>query len=50
LARGDLTSWWVYVLGPLAGAILAVVIARILRGPASAQEARAAMGTPLDMQ
>jgi glycerol uptake facilitator-like aquaporin len=50
LARGDLTTWWVYVLGPAAGAILAVIVARILRGPAMAQEARAAMGTPLDME
>ena len=48
LARGDLTTWWVYVLGPAAGAILAVIVARILRGPALAQEAQAAMGTPLD--
>ena len=47
LARGDLTAWWVYVLGPAAGAIIAVGVARILRGPALAQEARAAMGTPL---
>jgi glycerol uptake facilitator-like aquaporin len=50
LARGDLTTWWVYVLGPAAGAILAVIVARILRGPAMAQEARAAMGTPLDAE
>jgi glycerol uptake facilitator-like aquaporin len=50
LARGDLTTWWVYVLGPAAGAILAVIVARILRGPAMAQEARAAMGTPLDRE
>jgi aquaporin Z len=48
LARGDLTTWWVYVLGPAAGAILAVIVARVLRGPALAQEAQAAMGTPLD--
>jgi glycerol uptake facilitator-like aquaporin len=47
LARGDLTSWWVYVVGPAAGAILAVMVARVLRGPALAREARAAMGTPL---
>jgi glycerol uptake facilitator-like aquaporin len=50
LARGDLTTWWIYVLGPAAGAILAVIVARILRGPAMAQEARAAMGTPLDTE
>jgi hypothetical protein len=29
------------------GAMLAVAVATILRGPAKAQEAQAAMGTPL---
>ena len=48
LARGDLTTWWVYLVGPAAGALLAVMVARILSGPASAQEASAAFGTPLD--
>src|SRR5262245_51276987 len=47
LAVGNLSTWWVYLLGPLVGAIIAVMVARILRGPALAQEARAAMGTPL---
>jgi glycerol uptake facilitator-like aquaporin len=47
LARGDLSTWWVYIIGPAAGAIIAVLVARILRGPALAQEAQAAMGTPL---
>ena len=37
LARGDLTTWWIYVVGPVAGAIIAVMVARILRGPALAQ-------------
>jgi len=46
LARGDLSTWWVYVVGPLAGAILAVAVAGIFRGPAKAQEAQAAMGMP----
>jgi glycerol uptake facilitator-like aquaporin len=50
LARGDLTAWWVYVIGPAMGAIVAVIIERVLRGPPSAQEARAAMGTPLDRE
>src|ERR1700726_3946695 len=50
LAVWNLSTWWVYVLGPAAGAILAVVGPRILRGPAMAQEARAAMGTPLDAE
>ena len=48
VARGDLSTWWVYVVGPLAGAMIAVVVASILRGPAKAQEAQAAMGTPLE--
>lgn len=48
LARGDLSSWWVYVVGPLAGAVVAVLVAGVFRGPAKAQEAQAAMGTPRD--
>ncbi len=48
LAVWNLSTWWVYLLGPVAGAVLAVVVAYILRGPAKAQEAMAAMGTPLD--
>jgi glycerol uptake facilitator-like aquaporin len=50
LARGDLTTWWVYVIGPAVGAILAVIVERFLRGPASAREAKAAMGTPLEKE
>jgi aquaporin Z len=30
---GDFSHLWVYVVGPLAGALLAVAFARILRGP-----------------
>ena len=48
LAVGNLSTWWVYVIGPVAGALIAVGAARVLRGPARAQEAIAAMGTPLD--
>src|SRR5579871_4157679 len=33
LVRGDFGHFWVYVAGPLAGAVLAVVVAFILRGP-----------------
>jgi aquaporin Z len=33
LVRGDFTSIWLYVVGPLAGAVLAVAFAHILRGP-----------------
>lgn len=46
LARGDFSHFWVYVAGPLAGAVLAVAIARLLRGPAGRDPlaARAAQG------
>lgn len=48
VARGDLSTYWVYPLGSIGGVIAAVGMARLLRGPAKAQEAQAAMGTPLD--
>src|SRR2546422_869726 len=31
--RWDFTSYWVYIIGPLAGALLAVAFAFLLRGP-----------------
>src|SRR5499427_8499147 len=48
LAIGNLSTWWVYLVGPVTGAIIAVGVAHVLRGPAKAQEAGAAVGTPLD--
>jgi aquaporin Z len=45
---GDLSTWWVYLIGPVAGAVIAVGTAYVLRGPAKAEEASAAQGTPLD--
>ncbi len=48
VAIGNLSTWWVYLIGPVAGAVLAVAVAYVLRGPAKAQEAIAAEGTPLD--
>jgi glycerol uptake facilitator-like aquaporin len=50
VAIGDLSTWWVYLIGPAVGAVIAVGVAYILRGPAKAQEAMAAMGTPLDRE
>ncbi len=47
VALGDLSTWWVYLIGPILGAVLAVVVAYVLRGPAKAREASAAQGTPL---
>jgi aquaporin Z len=46
LVFGDWTSWWAYLLGPLIGALLAVAIARVLRGRGGGRFGRrAAQGT-----
>ncbi len=49
LLAGDWTSWWAYIAGPIAGGLLAVGIAWILRGPPSLAANVAAQGeTPDD--
>jgi aquaporin Z len=48
VAIGNLSSWWVYLLGPVVNAFIAVGSAYVLRGPAKLEEASAAVGTPLD--
>ena len=48
LARWDLATWWAYLVGPVIGSAIAVLVAHVLRGPAQAEEAQAAEGTPLD--
>ena len=48
LVSGDWTSYWVYVVGPLAGALLAVCFAIILRGRGGGFTARAAGSGKLD--
>lgn len=47
VARSDLSTWWVYLVGPLIGAVVAVGVEVVLRGQAKAREAQAAMGTPI---
>jgi glycerol uptake facilitator-like aquaporin len=47
LAIGNLSTWWIYLIGPVTGAVIAVGVAYVLRGPAKVQEASAAVGTPL---
>ena len=48
VAISDLSTWWVYLIGPVVGATVAVGVAYVLRGPAKAIEAAAAQGTPLN--
>ena len=48
VAINNLSTWWVYLLGPIVGATVAVGLAYVLRGPPKAQEAGAAEGTPLN--
>jgi aquaporin Z len=48
VAIANLSTWWVYLVGPVIGAVIAVGVAYVLRGPAKAEEASAAEGLPLD--
>jgi aquaporin Z len=48
VAIGNLSTWWVYLIGPVIGAVVAVGVAYVLRGPAKAAEASAAEGQPLN--
>jgi aquaporin Z len=44
LANGDFSHYWVYVVGPIGGAVIAVAIAFVLRGAGSVGGLRAARG------
>jgi aquaporin Z len=46
LLRGNLTSTWIYLVGPLIGAMIAVLFEWILKGRATASGTRAAQGEP----
>jgi len=48
LVGGDFSSYWVYVVGPVAGALIAVGFAYILRGPGGDPVSRAAGSGVLD--
>jgi aquaporin Z len=44
LVFGTFTSYWVYIAGPLAGAMIAVGVAFVLGGPGDKSAAGAAQG------
>src|SRR6476646_2756556 len=48
LVSGDFTSYWVYLAGPIAGAMIAVGCAMLLRGPGVSPISRAAGSGVLD--
>ncbi len=48
LVGRDFSSYWVYVAGPIAGALIAVAFAQILRGPGGSVISRAAGSGVLD--
>jgi aquaporin Z len=46
LVLGDFTAWWAYLVGPVAGAVIAAGIAYVLRGPGGGfYGVKAAQGT-----
>jgi aquaporin Z len=50
IVANDYTGWWIYILGPLIGAIIAVAIIGAVRGLPDKQEREAAQGGALRMQ
>jgi aquaporin Z len=46
----DFTGWWVYVVGPLAGAAIAVIVIALLRGLPDTAEREAAEGGALPLK
>jgi aquaporin Z len=50
LVGGDFTSYWVYIVGPLIGACLAVVAAYVQRGPGGGKAGSGAAQGALDTE
>jgi len=50
IVGNDYTGWWIYILGPVIGAVIAVVIITAVRGQPDKEEREAAQGGALPMQ
>ena len=50
LVSGKWTDYWVYIAGPLVGAVLAVGMAYVLRGPGGGRAGSAAAQGDLDTE
>ncbi|HYX60700.1 MAG TPA: aquaporin, partial [Streptosporangiaceae bacterium] len=46
----DFTGWWIYIAGPVLGALIAVAVIGLVRGLPDKQEREAAQGGALPMQ
>jgi aquaporin Z len=46
----DYTGWWIYIVGPLAGAAIAVMLIALLRGLPDKEEREAAEGGALPLK
>jgi aquaporin Z len=49
IVGADYTGWWVYVAGPLLGALIAVAAIAVMRGQSSVHEREAAEGDALPL-
>ena len=49
LVSGDFTGWWVYLVGPIVGALLALALIRLVRGQPGKDEIEAAEGGALPL-
>ncbi len=46
----DFTGWWIYIVGPLAGAAIALALISLVRGPPDREEREAAEGGALPLE
>ena len=50
IVRLDFNGWWVYIIGPIAGAAIAVMLIGLVRGRPNKEEREAAKGGALSIE